>query len=68
MSISWTTGKESHIDIEIIISYFIVSVFFFLQDGEIMNAANAIDDDEVDNAWKTMQQQTAVKGHSSRFD
>ena len=33
-----------------------------------MNAANAIDDDEVDNAWKTMQQQTAVKGHSSRFD
>lgn len=36
----------------------------FLQDGEIMNTANAIDDEEVDTTWKTMQQQTAVKGHT----
>ncbi len=68
-------GKRTHIDILTLkssyhyhITYHIVifhSVsLLFLQDGEIMNAANAIDDDEVDNAWKTMQQQTAVKGHT----
>ena len=42
--------------------YFLLSLA--KQDGEVLQAANAIDDDEMDETWKAMQQQAGIKGQA----
>ena len=32
------------------------------QDGEILKSDNTVDDEEMDETWKALQQQTCIKG------